>query len=184
MADGWQPDKRWADRFEPAIRLILAQYLIRPATRVEDTEQGTDLCFVIAGGTIGCRVRDADKYLARYPYDWTLRRTRPSGIKSELTKIIDLGKPDWYVYALGHGDSGELARWILVDMQAFRAQWMRHGVRGFGVADSDDPDAIKGTVKPNRDGSSDFVAVNVRSLAPQCFVAVSPGFWKTPAKAA
>ena len=55
----------------------------------EDAERNTDLIVLkLDAVRIACRVRNHE-YITRYGDEFTIRAERPSGVKTELAKIID-----------------------------------------------------------------------------------------------
>ena len=115
----WQHDKRWSDRFLPEIRGILGRYLITEPPVEEDAERNTDLMVLkLDAVRIGCRVRKY-QYLRQYGHEFTIRAGRPSGAKTELTKIIE-GWGDYFFYGFSDEKEERLAQWILGDLKALR----------------------------------------------------------------
>jgi len=152
----WQIDKRWSDRFLPEIKRILGEYLIAEAPFDEDAEHNTDLIVLrLAAVRIACRVRKHE-YIARYGGEFTIRSGRPSGAKTELTKIIE-GWGDYLFYAFSDDAELHLAKWILGDLRAFRLFINRELAAG----------RKPWLAKDNHDNSSSFL----------CFqYSVMPGF--------
>ena len=156
MATGWQADKRWSDRFLPEIKSILGVHLIGEPPVEEDAERNTDLMVLkLDAVRIGCRVRK-HKFLSRYSDEFTMRCGRPSGTKTELTKVIE-GWGDYFLY--GFCDAGErsLSAWMLGDLKVFRL-WYCRSLRKMAAGQS------PGSVKRNIDGSSDFTAFKIFNL--------------------
>jgi hypothetical protein len=117
--NGWRGDKRWSDRFLPEIKRVIGEYLIAEPPVEEDAERNTDLMVLrLDAIRIGCRVRK-HSYLSRYGDQFTIRAGRPSGVKTELTKIIE-GWGDYFFYGFSDAEERCLAKWILGDMRAFR----------------------------------------------------------------
>jgi len=147
--NGWQDDKRWSDRFLLEIKRILGEHLIGEAPLEEDQERNTDLIVLrMEPLRIGCRVR-RNEYLARYGDEFTVRANRPSGQKTELTKIIE-GWGDFLFYGIADGASQHLAKWTLIDLKAFRLWFARHMASHGGE--------MPGQQLANSDGSSLFRA--------------------------
>lgn len=115
----WQKDKRWSDRFLPQIKRILGEHLIGEPPMEEDAERNTDLIVLRLNAVrIGCRVRKFE-YLAKYGDEFTIRAGRPSGAKTELTKIIE-GWGDYFFYGFSDKEERTLVKWILGDLKALR----------------------------------------------------------------
>jgi hypothetical protein len=155
MANGWQDDKRWSDRFLPEIKRILGEHLIGEPPLEEDQERNTDLIVLRMDPLrIACRVRRPG-YLKRFGHEFTIREGRPSGVKTELSKVLE-GWGDYLFY--GHADDEErrLAQWFLLDLRPFRLWFHRQTVARNGSPPGEEQD--------NRDGSSWFRAFDVRAL--------------------
>jgi hypothetical protein len=159
----WQDDKKWSDRYLPAIKRALAPYVLREASLDDDQQRNTDLVVLRADSLrIGCRVRTPD-YFEKYPFDVTVRCDRPSGNRSELAKII-AGWGDLFFY--GHAspeDDGDLRAWCLVDLNEFRL-WLVYEM----WSGRKPPRAI-----PNADCSSSFIPFDIRKFSPGVLVANS-----------
>lgn len=153
---GWKADKRWSDRFLPEIKQILGLYLIAEPPIEEDQERNTDL-MVLKMDTIrvGCRVRKHE-YFQKYPHDFTIRAGRPSGVKTELAKILE-GWGQYLFYGFCDPDENRLQAWRLIDLNVFRL-WFN---RETGKLDRH---AWPGTGRDNHDGSSVFRAFNIKSM--------------------
>lgn len=159
----WQADKRWSDRFLREIKSILGVYLIAEPSPDEDAERNTDLMVLRMDAVrIGCRIRK-HPYLARYGGEFTIRAGRPSGVKTELTKIVE-GWGDYFFYGFASEQEAGLCRWTLADMKVFRLWYNRQLVR---LPAGKTP----GISKPNADNSSDFVAFRWADMPPEFVVA-------------
>lgn len=95
----WQQDKAWADLYTPEIARVLKENAhqlieISIANDEMDTKQATDYIIQVTGGTVAARVR---KSTCKFR-DLTIRYSRPSGVKTEIHKILE-GWGDWYLYA-------------------------------------------------------------------------------------
>lgn len=158
--NGWENDKKWSDQFLPEIKAILGVHLIGEPPLEEDQERNTDLIVLKMDAVrIGCRIRRS-KYLKLYSDEFTIRAGRPSGTKTELTKIIE-GWGDYFFYAFAEESTG-LAKWLLCDLKVFRLWYNRQLFQG------DKP----GMGKNNNDGSSNFLAFKIKHL-PNNFVVAS-----------
>ena len=134
----WQKDKRWSDHFLPEIKSILGLHLIGEPPIEEDQERNT-----------ACRVR-RNHYLLRYGDEFTIRSNRPSGTKTELTKIIE-GWGNYFFYAFADENESRLQKWLLGDLSAFRLWYMRQLINSH-------LGNYPGTKRNNQDNSSDFCA--------------------------
>lgn len=149
----WVRDKRRSDVFMPEVRRALSAHLILVGTIDEDREQGTDLVVLrTTHRSVGVRIRDVEKYFERYRFEITVRKSRPSGAKTELQKLED-GWIDLIFYGFGNFATGRLRAYRVLDCKALRAQMIR----------SQPP--LKYTDTPNWDGTT-FRAYDSRSLAP------------------
>ena len=146
---GWKDDKRWSDKFLPEIKRILGEYLLSEPPAEEDAEHNTDLMVLRMDAVrIGCRIRKY-QYLGTYGNEFTIRAGRPSGAKTELTKIIE-GWGDYFFYGFSDEKDEHLSQWILGDLKAFRLYINRHLVKNNGI--------MPGCANKNTDNSSCFIA--------------------------
>jgi hypothetical protein len=160
MSAAWKRDKERTDPFLPTVKSILGRVLIADAPIEVDQKQATDLLVLtLAPFTIGVRIRDAAKYLRRYPYEFTIRRNRPSGAKSEFAKIAE-GWGDFLFYGFGDFETHKLLAYTVIDLKAFRAHLIR-----VSVGELPPPDM---GVCANGDNSSDFHHIDWRTLEPEC----------------
>jgi len=149
MSNDWHEDKRWSDRFLPEIKAILGGQLIGEPPIEEDAERNTDLIVLkMEAVRIACRIRRYS-YYEKYANEFTLRVGRPSGIKTELTKVIE-GWGDYFFYGFADEDEKKLAAWRIGDLKKFRLWFNRQLTKNKGI--------VPGMAKINKDGSSDFIA--------------------------
>jgi hypothetical protein len=156
-----------ADRYVPDIKRVLADVFIVAAPIERDMRENTDLVVLtVAPHTVACRVRTADKFLAKYPYDVTFRALRPSGAETELAKV-EAGWGDYMFYGFGRGT--EVVRWVLLDLDELRRQMIL------------EPDWYRTWSRlrqPNHDGSSAFCCLPVASpVGRRTVLRSSPGFF-------
>lgn len=143
---GWKQDKKWSDNFLTEIKSAIGRQFICEAPEVEDQERNTDLIvFRMDSIRIGCRIR-REKWIANKG-EFTIREGRPSGNKTELTKIIE-GWGDYFFYGFGSDDGSKLLSWKIGDLKVFRLYLMRHIARNGG--------ALPGRKMNNTDSSSWF----------------------------
>jgi len=155
---GWEDDKKWSDQFLPEIKSILGRYLISEPPIEEDQERNTDLMVLKMDAVrIGCRMRRIENLC--YANEFTIRAGRPSGIKTELAKIIE-GWGNYFFY--GFGEEGVLYKWTLADLNVFRL-WFSEYVR-------DNKGKQPGTGKENHDRSSGFLAFQWSDLPSEFIV--------------
>ena len=146
-------DYGWQQRLIPHMKQILAQYLIVEAPFEEDARHNTDLIVLGLGAVrVACRVRTFD-YAKRYPNDFTIRASRPSGVKTELAKIIE-GWGDYIFYGFASPSKDNIVAWTLGDLKVFRLWYNRELYQG----------RHPGEAGRNSDGSSNFIAFNVNAL--------------------
>ena len=152
MAD-YGTDRKWSDKLIPQIKRIVGPFLLEPTPFEIDAKQAADLMVFRARDMhIAARVR-RPKYLEKFPFDFTIRSQRDSGVETEYSKIVN-GFADWMFY--GHADEDDaICAWWLLDLHAFRAGLIRHetceGVK------------LKFRSQDNRDGTQ-FIAFDVRSF--------------------
>ncbi|WP_343503595.1 hypothetical protein [Alloyangia pacifica] len=146
-------NRRWSDQYLPEVKRIVGAQLLQAAPDDLDMKHATDLLTLDARDMrIAARIRRPG-FADRYPYEFTIRSSVPSGAETELAKIVN-GYADWMFY--GHAaPDGSLASWWLIDLRAFRAALIR---RAHGSLSS-------GEVW-NRDGSS-FRWFDIRSFPSQ-----------------
>lgn len=163
----WEKDKRWSDRFLFEIKAHLGVHLIGEPPMEEDAERNTDLMVLrMEAVRIGCRIRRY-KYLSRYSDGFTIRAGRPSGVKTELTKIIE-GWGDYFFYGFSNNDESGLSAWTIADLKVFRIWFNRQLYIN---------KKMPGDYKPNIDGSSNFIAFRWAEL-PSDFIVASAGLNK------
>ena len=156
----WTQDKHWSDKFLPAIKRNLGEHLIGEPPIEEDQERNTDLIVLkMEAVRIGCRIRRYD-YLERYGDEFTIRAGRPSGIKTELTKIIE-GWGNYLFYGFSNEQETALIKWTILDLNVFRLWFNRKLALNKGN--------IPGIGKENTDNSSFFLAFKIIDL-PENFI--------------
>lgn len=149
----WEADKRWSDIFLPEIKRIIGETFIVEPPKEEDEERNTDLIVLKFDSIrIACRIRK-NEYYKRYPDDFTIRAGRPSGTKTELTKIIE-GWGDYLFYGFSDEYEKTLSGWKIIDLNAFRLFFNRYIARHKGE--------IPGHKKHNTDGSSYFLTFDTK----------------------
>jgi hypothetical protein len=144
----YQSDREISDLYIPEIKAAVGSFLVDVAPDVEDTQRNTDLIVLkMDAKRVACRVR-SQKYLDLYPDEFTIRTSRPSGVKTELTKLIQ-GFGDYIFYGFGDGH-GTLLKWKIGDLSVFRLWFMRHLQIAGGK--------VPGFENSNKDNSSGFRA--------------------------
>jgi len=150
----WQEDKRWSDVFLLEIKRILGENLIGEPPAEEDMERNTDLIVLkMEPLRIGCRIRRF-KYFENYKDEFTIRAGRPSGTKTELSKIIE-GWGDFFFYGFSDKQEKGLLLWSLCDLKIFRLWFNRQLII---------TQKVPGIPKNNTDNSSNFLAFKFKNL--------------------
>lgn len=155
----WQEDKRASDVYLDEIKQILGLYLIGEPPIEEDQQRNTDLIVLkMDAMRIACRVRTNYYLHARnYRDEFTIRSKRPSGMKTELRKILE-GWGDYMFYGFGDESGETLAYWNLFDLKVFRGRFLSMVHKQIVPKDI-----------PNEDESSFFKAFLIKDF-PACFV--------------
>jgi len=165
----WKSDKKWSDRFIPEIKTILGQYLIpeliSEASLKEDQEHNTDLTVLtLMPCRIACRIRRPQFYLdEEYRNEFTIRSGRPSGVKTDLQKMIE-GWGDYLFYGFSDEAEEKLVSYLLGDLKVFRLWFNRTICENKG--------RVPGIAKTNKDGSSDFRAFNKAEMPEDFFIII------------
>ena len=165
MGANWQDDKSKTDNLLPSVKRILGEYLISAAPYEEDAKRNTDLIVLrLEAIRIAVRIRSAnywnDAKHPEYRDQFTIRAGRPSGVKTELTKIIE-GWGDYFFYGFANADYTELLAWTLGNLKVFRLWHATQTAKDHGC--------VPGQRCENGDGSSFFYAYNIDEL-PDNFV--------------
>lgn len=160
-------DFDWQRALIPAIKRVCANYLIGEAPIQEDMERNTDLIVLrLDPVRVACRLRRYD-YLGRYPDEFTIRAGRPSGVQTELQKVLS-GWGDYIFYGFATADGAALAAWLLGDLSVFRLWHHRQ------LLDGKRP----WKTQSNGDGSSTFCAYRITDLPPEFVVSRTGAYRK------
>jgi hypothetical protein len=155
-------DFRWQRRFIPALKAIMAEYLIGEAPIEDDRERATDLLVLrLEAVRVACRVRRNDQL--RYAHEFTIRRSRSSGSQTELRKVLR-GYGDYMIYGFSNEAEDGLAAWLLGDLNVFR-EWFATAMFRLPAGQ------LPGVRKANRDGATDFQVFRLAELPPEFVVA-------------
>jgi hypothetical protein len=112
-------DYIWSNKFIPNIADKLGRSLITPAPFEDDTKKNTDLIVLkLDAVRIGCRIR-RHSYLTEYPNEFTIRTSRPTGARTEMSKIIE-GWGNYFFYGFSNENETEIEKWTLADLNVFR----------------------------------------------------------------
>lgn len=154
----YDKDREWSDRFIPAIKRIVGPMLLQAAPELEDQKHATDLMvFVARDLRIAARVRRFG-YADTYPWDFTIRHSRPTGAQTEWEKIVN-GFGDWMFYGHSNNQQNDIQRWMIIDLKRTRA----------ALVFSETRRKIKIEHRTNSDGTT-FLVFDARSLPPECIV--------------
>lgn len=161
MSAGWEVDKRWSDRFLPDIKRALGEFLLSEPEPEEDQNRNTDIILKMDSVRIACRVRKHEYFLNnRYRGEFTIRAGRPTGSRTELSKIVE-GWGNYLFYGFSNPEETGLAAWRIISLNEFRLWFNRMIVSGNGK--------VPGIDNSNYDQSSSFRAFNVTKM-PECIV--------------
>ena len=110
----------------PIIKACLGTCLLREGDFREDARENTDLrVLFLESVRIGVRIRRYPFY-EKYPDDFTIRYSVPSGAKTEIHKIMD-GWGDLFFYCFSNEQENRLIKWTLADLNVFR-EWYTDGM--------------------------------------------------------
>ena|ERR1700730_2134719 len=157
----YREDRSWSDQFIPSIKRIVGPLLLVSAGMELDSKEATDLLvFKARDVRVAARMRAAE-YAERYPFDFTIRSSRDSGVETELSKIVS-GWGDWLFYGFDGGNRNPLP-WSLLDLNVFRRAINFHmaGIK-----------TIRFQIRSNGDGTH-LAAYDIRSFSPDLVVASS-----------
>lgn len=117
MRDEVIRDWEWADSYRDDIARIVGFYAVEIASIDQDLNEATD--GIIKGHRLGYRMRSY-KYIDHQDVSIRSKRKDFYGclVKTEIDKIQE-GYIDWYFYGC-EGKNGEIAKWILFDMNKVR----------------------------------------------------------------
>jgi len=164
----WQEDKKWSDQYIPEIKTILAEYLIGEPPELEDQIKNTDLIVLkMEPARIACRIRGPEYF--KYKDEFTLRFERPSGTKTELSKILE-GWGDYFFYGIADYN-GHFQSWGLGNLNIFRL-WFNQQLFNLNKG------LLPGTKKYNTDGSSNFLVFKWNEIT-RGFIVASFNIGKT-----
>jgi len=141
---GYKEDRIWSDGFTTVIKRNLGEAVIRVAPNEDDLERNTDfIVFDLYGKRIACRIRK-NSDLKWYHNQFTIRTARPSGVRTELDKIME-GLGDYLFYGFSNYDETDLVQWILGDLNVFRNYIFQYMKNNHGE--------LPGILKRNDDGT-------------------------------
>lgn len=157
----YDKDREWSDRFIPAIKRIVGPMLLDAAPELEDQKHATDLMvFTARDLRIAARMRKPG-YADRYPWEFTIRNSRPTGARTEFEKIVE-GFGDWLFYGHSNAQQNDVERWMVVDLKRFRSAFVYRNSR----------ELLRYEHKTNPDRTT-FFAFDVRSFPAEAVIASS-----------
>lgn len=162
----WKSDRDYGEQFMPLVTVIAdavyeeyrKKYGFKKASYKLDVKQATDLFMMKGPNSLGVRIR-RPRFLGWN--DFTIRYARDSGAETEYSKVMR-GFMDWFFYGWANSKQ-ELARWLILDMDVFRAHVVERGFHAlladktFEVRDNDDGTYLLGCL-PNRFNPTFIVA--------------------------
>lgn len=111
-------DRRLEAKFQKIIKAILGNYFIRQDINV-DQQEGTDFAvFEVRPFRVAVRLRRY-AYFVKYKDEFTIRWSRPSGVKTEYHKIID-GLVDYILYGFIDEEESKIIAYFIGDLNIFR----------------------------------------------------------------
>ena len=157
-------DRLWSDAHIDQVKQIVGPHLVECSPFEIDTKEATDLIVLQNKFVrIACRLRRPG-YERQYAREFTIRSDRSSGVRTELAKIID-GWGNWFFYGHVH-ERGHIHLWWLLDLAIFRATLIRRS------------DHVRCHTKPNRDGTTTFLAYEIDSFPKSLVIACSDNLHK------
>lgn len=154
-------DRDYFDEFQPEVKSILAQYVIRKSSKDEDHYKNSDL--VTDKGDYSVRIR-RPHYYPKEKHLFTLRSWRHSGSETEIDKVMR-GCTKLIFYGFLAQDESSLCAWFIGSMDVFR-QWFKLMI--------EKNNKLPGNEYPNADGLSRYREFNIKELPPE-FIVSSKG---------
>lgn len=143
-------DRSLETQFASLIKNILGQIFIR-REEVADLEQGTDFAiFEVNPFRVAVRLRRFDYFLA-FHKEFTIRWSRPSGVKTEIHKIRE-GLVDYLFYGFLSSDETEIIQHFVADLTKFGTPMP------YKIYQNDPPDSELAVFKLNQFSANFLVA--------------------------
>lgn len=137
MDSNYIEQRRWSDKFIPAIKKIIGQYLLVPSSFEEDTQHACDLIIMKARDMrIAARIRKYH-YSLSYGDEFTIRCKTQYNQKTEIHKIIE-GWGDWFFYGFANETEEDISKWFLIDLHVLRRNRLQKQPVKTGVQDNFD----------------------------------------------
>jgi hypothetical protein len=164
--ENYNHNRHWSDRFLPQVMKVLSfgKADVRITPFWQDVKEAADLKILADSQDeediyAAVRLRKSS-YASRYPFEFTVRYKYTAGYKTEYEKIME-GYADIMFYGFVIGKN--VARWIMLDMDVFRAEA--------------EEDYISKEHKYNADGRNSFLAFDVRSFKNNIILSHSVGYF-------
>lgn len=117
---GYDRDITLEHRFSKQIRSILGCYFFTQTAWLDQQEATDFAVFTAEPVKVAARLR-RNEYLLRYPDEFTIRWSRPSGVKTEIDKIRS-GLVDYMLYGFVDESQTRLLKYVICDLDVFRAK--------------------------------------------------------------
>lgn len=149
----------------PAVKTAIAAHLISEAPIEEDMKRNTDLMVLKMDQLrISVRIRRHEYlYKLNYRNEFTIRKSVPSGVETELGKVIS-GWGTHIFYGFAGKQNYELAAWMLGDLNLFRGWLFKATCKNRGILPGQDVpngDGTRGQAFTIADLPDDFVIARV-----------------------
>jgi len=150
----FERDSQLEFKLADKIKAVLGQIFIQRDI-VADIFEGTDFAiFKVTPFRVAARLRRYECY-EKWPTQFTIRWSRPSGVKTEIGKIRE-GLVDYLLYGFMNWTESEIVHWTVADLNIFRIQ---------------DPMPLE--IKENRNGDSTLAAFDWHQFPPEFIIASS-----------
>ena len=117
--DLYTKERAWADQLERRLIEVAAHHCCKVDDKA-DRSQNTDVIFTWK--PVSLRVR-RHGWLDRYPFDITFRASLPSGVPTELYKLLH-GHGELMVYGHANEAATDIVAWVVIDLKELRAWWL------------------------------------------------------------
>ena len=120
METKFQTDLNLEIKFSKTIKSILGNQFFTKEEKW-DLEKATDFLIMKAEPVkIACRLRRHSQYIKKnFKDEFTIRYSRPSGVKTEIHKIYD-GHVDYMFYGFINQDENRIIQYFIADLNVFR----------------------------------------------------------------
>lgn len=118
METKYENDRAIEDKFSKVIKAILGNCFFVKDVEM-DLKEGTDfLTYTIKPFKVAVRLRRFSMFV-KYPNDFTVRWSRPSGIKTEIHKINE-GLVDYILYGFINQKETKIIKYFIGCLETFR----------------------------------------------------------------